>query len=79
MSELKERKNKAEDLNRRIADCMNSKKTRQRTNDKKHGKKSVGNLPDDLLNEEFEKEKILRDLFQESKILNIQSEQISKL
>ena len=42
MSELKDRKNKAEDLNRRIADSMIIKKTRQRTNDKKNGKKSVG-------------------------------------
>ena len=44
MSELKDRKNKAEELNRRIADSMNSKKTRQRTNDKKQGKKSVGSI-----------------------------------
>jgi hypothetical protein len=28
MSEIKDRKNKAEDLNRRIADSMNCKKTR---------------------------------------------------
>lgn len=44
MTELKDRKNNAEDLNNRIADMMIIKKTRQRTSDKKLGKRSVGSV-----------------------------------
>ena len=70
MTEIKQRKVQAEDLNNRIQDAIIVRKTRMRTEPKK---KKEANEP------EVDKEQQLRDLLQEAKDLKLQSDQITKL
>jgi hypothetical protein len=57
MSEIKKRKNLAEDLNNRIQDAIVIKKTRQRAGEEKKKTKD----------DEIDKEQQMRDLLEEAK------------